>query len=76
MNGADLDRAIALTRSDPDSLTIYACRLIVEDGLSVYAAARRLEISHPSVYRKLAQLRAALELPVCPTCGQTTDGSK
>ena len=74
MNGADLDRAIALTHSDPDSLTIYACRLVVEDGEPVYAAARLLEISHAGVYRKLAQLRAALAAPVCPTCGQTPDG--
>lgn len=76
MNGKDLDRAIALTNSDPDSLTIYACRLVVDGGLSAYAAARQIEISAPTVYRKLAQLRAALALPVCLTCGQTTDGRK
>ena len=76
MNGKDLDRAIALTNSDTDSLTLWACRMVVEDGMNVYEAARAAGISHPTVYRKMAHLRAALELPVCPTCGQTTDGSK
>ena len=74
MNGKDLDRAIVLTKSDPDSFTIRACRLVVDHGVSVYAAARHLEVSHPAIYRKMAQLRAALALPVCQTCGQTTDG--
>ena len=76
MNGKDLDRAIALTNSDTDSLTLWACRMVVEDGMNAYEAARAAGISHPTVYRKLAQLRAAIDLPVCPTCGQTTDGGK
>ena len=76
MNGKDLDRAILLTKSVTDSLTLWACRMVVNDGLNVYEAAQVAGISHPTVYRKMARLRAALELPVCPTCGQTTDGGK
>ena len=76
MNGKDLDRAIALTHSDPDSKTMRACRRVVEIGSPIYFAARMEDVSHASVYRKLVELKAALELPVCPTCGQTTDGAK
>ena len=74
MTRAELDRAIRLTGSDPDSKTMRACRRVVETGVPIYFAARTEDVSHAGVYRKLIELKAALALPVCQTCGQTTDG--
>ena len=66
----DFDRALAILGGDPDTLTVYACRLSVVDGISTHAAARLVGITHPTVYRKMAELRAALALPVCEACGR------
>ena len=73
MTAADLDRAVSLAGAEPDSITLAACRLVA-DGVNPYAAARTVGISPSGVYRMLARLRAALERPTCPTCGQATDG--
>ena len=66
----EFDRAVRLTGKDPDTDTIRACRLSVTNGLTLQSAARQVGITHPTVYRKMAQLRAALALPVCEACGR------
>lgn len=76
MTAADLDRAIHTTGADPDSATMRACRRVLLDGLPTYAAAREVGIGHPGVYRALAKLRAALERPTCPACGQLVGGER
>ena len=67
----ELNRALAIVGGDQDTDTIYTCKLAIAYGLSLHAAARRTGTTHPTVYRKMAQLRAALALPVCEACGQT-----
>lgn len=69
----DFWRAARLTGSDPYSDTMIACRVSITDGLTLNAAARQVGVTHPTVYRKMAQLRAALARPVppvCEACGQ------
>ena len=68
----EFDRAVRLTGKDPDTDTIRACRLSVTNGLTLQSAAQYAGITHPTVYRKMKELRAALALPVCGACGQTT----
>ena len=72
----DLDRALAIVGGDQDTDTIYACKLAVIYGYSLHAAARHVGITHPTVYRKMAELRAALALPVCEACGQPITETK
>lgn len=71
----ELNRALAIVGGDPEAATIHACKLAIACGLSLYAAARRVGITHSTVYRKMAELRAALDRPVCEACGQTTTRS-
>ena len=71
----EFDRALAIVGGDQDTKTIVACRLSITDGIPLYEAARRWGITHPTVYRKMAELRAALDRPVCEACGQTTKRS-
>ncbi len=66
----ELNRALAIVGGDPDAATVHACKLAVACGLSLNEAARRTGITHPTVYRKMAQMRAALALPVCEACGR------
>ena len=66
----EFDRALAIVGGDPDAATIHACKLAITYGLSLHAAARHVGITHPTVYRKMAELRAALAMPVCEACGQ------
>lgn len=66
----EFERAARLTAGDPDSLAMSACRLSVTNGISLHAAAHYVGVTHPTVYRKMAELRAALALPVCGACGQ------
>jgi DNA-binding transcriptional LysR family regulator len=68
----DFERAARLTRSSMDTRTMSACRLVVDGWMNIHAAARACGVSHPTVYRKLAELRAALALPVCEACGRPT----
>lgn len=68
----DFNRAARLTGTDPETKTMRACRRVVETGCPIYFAARVEGVTHPSVYRKLSELKAALALPVCETCGQPT----
>lgn len=46
--------------------TIAACRSVLIDGLTAYAAARRIGVAESIISRALAKLRR----PLCPTCGQ------
>ena len=66
----ELNRALAILGGDPDTLTIYACRLSITNGISLHEAAHYAGITHSSLYRKMAELRAALALPMCEACGQ------
>ena len=66
----EFDRAARLTGTDSDTRTMRACRRVVETGCPIYFAAREAGVSHPTVYRKLTELKAALALPVCEACGQ------
>ena len=72
MTADEFARAVRLTGADPDCRTMRACRLTI-GGMNAYEAAQAVGMSHPAVYRALAKLRAALEWPVCPTCGLPTD---
>lgn len=65
----EFERAALMAGGDPGSKTMRACRMVVEDGMNPYAAAKSCGVSASSVYRKLAALQAALELPVCSECG-------
>ena len=67
----DFDRALAILGGNSDTLTVRVCRLSITDGLSLYTAAQMSGITHPTVYRKMAEIRAALATPVCEACGQT-----
>ena len=66
----EFERAARLTAGDPESLAMRACRLSITSGLTLQSAAQYVGITHPTVYRKMAQLRAALASPVCEACGR------
>lgn len=70
MTEDELDRAILITGTDCTTKTMIACRMVVWGWMNPYAAAKSCGVSASSVYRKLASLQAAVELPVCPACGQ------
>ena len=72
----ELNRALAIVGGDPESATISACRLAITYDLPLSVAARCAGITHPTVYRKMAELRAALDRPVCGACGQINRESK
>jgi hypothetical protein len=65
----DFERATRLTGTDPLTTTMIACRMVVEDGMNPYAAARACGVSASSVYRKLEALQAAIARPLCKECG-------
>ena len=46
--------------------TIAACRAVLVDGLTAYAAAHKIGVEQSTISRALARLRRAL----CPHCGQ------
>jgi hypothetical protein len=46
--------------------TAAACRLVLVDGATAYAASQQVGISRAAVSKALARLAR----PVCPTCGQ------
>ena len=69
MTADELERAIQITRTDACTATMLACRRVVEGLMNPYAAAKVFGVSASSVYRKLASLQAALDMPVCPECG-------
>lgn len=72
----ELNRALAIVGGDQETDTVHACKLAATYGMSLHAAARHVGVSHPSVYRKMADLRAALARPVCPTCNRPMEGQQ
>ena len=46
--------------------TIAACKAVLVDDLSAYAAAHRIGVEESVISRALAKLRR----PLCPHCGQ------
>lgn len=46
--------------------TIAACKAVLVDGVTAYAAAHKIGIEESVISRALAKLRR----PLCPTCGQ------
>lgn len=46
--------------------TIAACRAVLVDGLTAYAAARKIGVEESTISRALTKLRR----PLCPQCGQ------
>ena len=46
--------------------TIAACRAVLVDGLTGYAAAQKIDVAESTISRALARLRR----PLCPHCGQ------
>ena len=46
--------------------TIAACRVVLVDGLTAYAAAHKISIEESVISRALGRLRR----PLCPRCGQ------
>ena len=46
--------------------TIAACKAVLVDGLTAYAAAHKVGIAESTISHALARLRR----PLCPTCGQ------
>ena len=46
--------------------TIAACRAVLVDDLSAYAAAQKIGVEESVISRALAMLRR----PLCPHCGQ------
>ena len=72
----ELNRALTILGGDQDTDTIRACRLSITDGISLHAAAHYVGVTHPTIYRKMKQLRAALDRPACDACGQAISGQK
>ena len=72
----ELERALAILGGDQDTDTIRACKLAIFHRVSLHVAARHVGITHPTVYRKMKELRAALDRPVCEACGQINRESK
>ena len=66
----EFERAARLTGSGPYSDTMRACRLAITNGMTLQSASRHVGVTHPTVYRKMKELRAALALPVCGACGR------
>jgi len=71
MTPADFLRALSATRMAPDGATAQACRLVLVDGLTAYAASKQVGVGQPAISRALAKLRA---VRCCPTCGQAVRG--
>lgn len=46
--------------------TIAACRAVLVDGRTAYAAAKKIGVEESTISRALAKLRR----PLCPTCSQ------
>ena len=46
--------------------TLAACRAVLVDGLTAYAAAHKVVVAESIISRALAKLRR----PLCPHCGQ------
>ena len=68
----EFNRAMAITKTNPETATALACLIVVSGAYNPYAAAKWCGVSASSVYRKIAALEAALAAPVCASCGRLT----
>lgn len=66
MTPDDFSAALTAANIRPTTRTAAACRLVLVDGMTAYAASRRIGITEGVVSRALARLAR----PVCPACGQ------
>lgn len=66
MNLSEFTAALAAANIRPSTRTAKACRMVLVDGATAYAASQQVGISRAAVSRALAKLAR----PVCPTCGQ------
>ena len=71
MTPADFAKALSATRMIPDGATAKACRLVLVDGMTAYAASQIVGVGQPAISRALAKLRS---VRCCPTCGQAVRG--
>lgn len=65
MTETEFKKAVAATRLRPGSRTVAACRLVLVDGLTAYAAARKIGITAGAISAGLRALRR----PRCAACG-------
>ena len=63
--------ALAATSMPAEGRTATACRLVLVDGLTAYAAAAQVGVNESAVSRAANRLRG---LRTCPTCGQARHG--
>lgn len=66
MTPSQFTAALAAANIRPSTRTAKACRLVLVEGMTAYAASRQVRIAESVVSRALAKLAR----PVCPTCGQ------
>ena len=71
MTSTQFTRALSATRMAPDGATAQACRLVLVDGLTAYAASQQVGVGQAAISRALAKLRS---VRCCPTCGQAVRG--
>ncbi len=67
MTAAEFEALLATQRPALRARTAAACRLVLVDGLTAYAAAKACGDMHQSI---LSRALARLRQPRCPTCGQ------
>ena len=65
MTGREYEKLIKAQRLR-GALTIKACRMVLVDGLTGYAASHATGLHESVISRALARLRR----PLCPHCGQ------
>ena len=70
MNALEFARAIAGTGMSMHERTAKACRRVLVDGLTAYAAAKEAELSQANMSRALKMLRNAEPANHCPKCGE------
>lgn len=71
MTPSQFTRALSGTRMPPDSATARAARLVLVDGLSRNASAKRLGIDIKAVSRAVERLAPPHR---CPACGRKLAG--
>ena len=69
MSPTEFTRRIAATGMLLTDRTAVACRLVLVDGLTAYAAAKDCGINQSVISRGLHVLRRATPLAQCPKCG-------
>lgn len=66
MTSSQFTAALTASNMRPSTRTAKACRLVLVDGMTAYAASQQTGLAQSVVSRALAKLAR----PVCPTCGQ------